>query len=537
MTRQEIEEIIRSNIRTNGRGEITARVMAGVLDSFVTYTEGQADAFAELCRQLAASFNALVEEMEGKFEDKSEALEAALEQFCSDLLNNHFIPWADGLAQSLSDKMDTAKDAALDAMTASTEAKDAALTAVEKSNEAKTAALDAKALAQSAADKADDARTAALGAKASADDAKTAADGAKASADGAKTAADGAKESADDAKDAINDAADGIAEALEIIREGNVRQEPFVVPDGMCFAGSSIEEFPEIFDFTHITQGCVRGEWNMTGIFENCMNLKKAPAIQGNIIYGERMFSRCESLTDISAVHATFDSFSTYAPLVFPEGCVTIDGNLIEEGEYANPGLCDIGISPDAPSVIKIIKARSLYLSGAVNMLSVDMSEAEEGNWLELSHSISSDLSGRPYAPSADLLEHCTEITVNSTSANSNVTIIFPAGVDASGWKRLWLSAYNGGSIEAVLNGQLTGLGARTDFTYLNFKVTTVSLQSLQNLILSMEPTNGVTKKLSVTSATANMMSSDTTEYTYNGNTYVGLMNLVTAKGWTVMTS
>lgn len=195
MTREEIEQIIRENIRTNGRGEITARVMAGVLESFVNYTDTQAEDFAELCRQLAAAFNALVQEMEGRFETKADALEAAMEAFCSDLLNNHFIPWAEGLAGSLSDKMDLTKEAA-DA------AKAAAL-------EAKAASLEGKAAADQAGAKADEAKTAALDAKAG---------------------ANVASEKSTAAKAAIDSAADGIAEALLIIREGN--KDDDIIKDG-----------------------------------------------------------------------------------------------------------------------------------------------------------------------------------------------------------------------------------------------------------------------------------------------------------------
>lgn len=216
MTREEIEQIIRENIRTNGRGEITAKVMAGVLESFVNYTDTQAEDFAELCRQLAAAFNTLVQEMEGRFETKADALEAAMEAFCSDLLNNHFIPWAEGLAGSLSDKMDLTKAAA-------EAARDAAL-------EAKAASLEGKAAADQAGAKADDAKTAALEAKA-----------------GSILAA----EKSTAAKAAIDSAADGIAEALLIIREGNTEGPVsydgmpvlFFDYDGSIVIGYTVEEF------------------------------------------------------------------------------------------------------------------------------------------------------------------------------------------------------------------------------------------------------------------------------------------------------
>ena len=242
MTREEIEAIIRRCIRTNGRGEITAKVMAAVLEAFVTYTDSTEDKFIELVQALADAFSALVEEMEGKFENKADALEAALEQFCSNLLTNNFEPWAEALATALGNKMDLTKDAADDAKTAAISAKDSAQTASGKADDAKTAAVDAKAAAQTASQKADDAKTAAGQAKTAAetasgkaDDAKTAAGDAKTAAqtaaqksDDAKTAAQTASGKADDAKtaaiaakDAIDVESDGIAEALAIIREGN----------------------------------------------------------------------------------------------------------------------------------------------------------------------------------------------------------------------------------------------------------------------------------------------------------------------------
>ncbi len=186
MTREEIEQIIKKNIRTNGRGEITARVMAGVLESFVTYTDSQTAAFQALCEALADSFSALVEEMEGKFESKADALEAAMEAFCTDLLENHFIPWAEGLAGSLSDKMDLTKAAA-----------EAAKTAADG---AKASSDLAKEYAQSADRNAFEAKNNSLNAKISADIAAT---------------------HSLQTKEKIAAVEDDVTEALNIIREGN----------------------------------------------------------------------------------------------------------------------------------------------------------------------------------------------------------------------------------------------------------------------------------------------------------------------------
>lgn len=194
MTREEIEQIIKTNIRTNGRGEITARVMAGVLTSFVTYTDTLSADFAALVNAIADAFTVTVEELEekfqteaaaleAKFEGRADSLESAFEAFCRDLLENHFEPWADNLATALLEKMDLT-------MAAADAAKAAASTAAEKSTAAKTA---------------------------------------------------------------IDEAADGVAEALDIIRRGN--QDPvIVVPNGLKFGFSELTEYPaDKFDFSQVT--------------------------------------------------------------------------------------------------------------------------------------------------------------------------------------------------------------------------------------------------------------------------------------------
>ncbi len=143
MTRQEIEEIIARNIRTNGRGEITARVMAGVLYDFLAYTDTLAEDFAALCNALADAFTVLVTQMEGdmeaanaelerKFETEAGVLEGRFEAFCTDLLENKFEPWAEGmegrfqqLAEALLQRMGETKSAAQDAKGAANDAKTA----------------------------------------------------------------------------------------------------------------------------------------------------------------------------------------------------------------------------------------------------------------------------------------------------------------------------------------------------------------------------------------------------------------------------
>ena len=508
MTREEIEQIIRQNIRTNGRGEISARVMAGVLTSFVEYTDTLSADFIRLCNALADAFTVQVGELEEKFEGKADALEAAFEAFVNDLLNNHFEPWAETLANDLKALMRETKAAAVEASTKAGGARTAAETAAGKADEAKAASMQAKAAADNASDKA-------VLAKSAADDAKTAADGAKA---------------------AIDTAADGIAEALDLIRDGNTKALPFVVPDGMSFAGSDIEEFPENMDFSQITKvaiASIYGGWPK-GIFEECENLTKLPALRGKLTGGYYFLLGNISLTDISAVKATFDAFQCDQALVFPEGCITIDSRIGNNQLLLGNAF---RISPNAPSVIKIIRAGSIEgstnyaettFSGALDKLTIDMSEAVAGRWLNLT--FVTDAGTMTYTIPDNLIAHCVQLNANLYASSGTFTI--PGG-DYSLLKGF--SVYsNSNNLECVVAGRLEGLGQSFGSGTILYFMMTASLQSLQNLITGLAATGGVTKRFITKQANANIMTADTTEYEYNGSTYIGLANLLAAKGWTM---
>lgn len=339
MTREEIEQIIAQNIKTNGRGEITAQVMAGVLNSFISYTDTLTEDYTALVNSLSDSFRVLVEELEDKFEVKAEAVEKAMEDFCKDLLENHFEPWADALAAELKTLMADTKAAALAAKTA-------AEGASTKSGEAKDAALLAKTAAEDASTKSDDAKAAALAAKAAAEDAsvkstdaKTAAEDASAKAVLTKEAADAAKEEAHvaalrsqnavnaassastnarQAKEAILETGDGIADALSVLRRGNLDGVP--LPDGVKFAQVGVEELPAGLDFSAVRNGnelfresalrVLPEGLNLTDAMAMCESCESLETINGLTITGsdystDHAFTYCHALTNVTNV--TFD--------------------------------------------------------------------------------------------------------------------------------------------------------------------------------------------------------------------------------------
>lgn len=325
MTREEIDQIIAENIRTNGQGEITAEVMAQVLVSMLDYTDTQSEDFATLVQALADTFQSWADELARQLNDKmDDTKQAALD--------------AKAAAQSADTKSGEAKQAALDAKDSADSAKTLANNASAKAGWAKSSSDAAKTAAEAAAQAATGAETKAGQAKDSADLAKQSADDAKTMAQDAKTAgqhaadyaleaktqaqsastnASQAKTAANGAKDAINEAADGLAEALEIIRNGN--GDSVVLPDGTKFKESTFTHLPAGLDFSlvhdgvSLFEGCEYLEevtatisvTDATSAFRGCYALRTLSnfSMQGD---ATGIFDMCDMLEDVSNV--SFDT-------------------------------------------------------------------------------------------------------------------------------------------------------------------------------------------------------------------------------------
>lgn len=543
MTKEEIEVIIAQNIRTNGRGEITARVMAGVLYDFVAYVDTSTDDFEELVRAMADAYSALVEEMEGKFEDKADALEAAFEAFSSALLTDQFEPWADALARALTAKMNDAKAAADDAKTAALDAKASAQSAAGKSDDAKTAALEGKAAAQTASGKADDAKTAAVDAKTAAQSADTKAGEAKAAALEAKSAAQTASGKADDAKtaslegkaeatlaktaangakNAIDAAADGIVEALAIIRAGN--QNPiFFVEDGIAFGGSTFQSVPNNFDFSRLTVA--------SNLFKSCESLQAAPLAVFENMATEGLFGYCSALTSVDGlvikdntrkIHRGMFSFC-FSLANVPEGVLELSGDCsrlfasCSNLETVHIKVADVDSDYDSTILLDLTAA---FLScSKLRQITFDASEMGRGGIDAQAQTFESCplLLSLP----TSLLEACVKLTLPKNMMDLQA-------FDAS--KLLYFGDGSGEDLALVNVGAITNLNPY--YIYLN-KAKNLTLASLQNIVnaLGVAPS---TRRLYVSSESMAIMQADTTVYTYDGNNYVGLVALATAKGWTV---
>lgn len=487
MTRDEIEQIIRENIRTNGRGEITARVMAGVLESFVNYTDSQAETFAALCEQLAVSFSALVTEMEGKFETKAEALEASFEAFTTALLEEHFEPWAENLASTLTELMRATKDAAE--------------TAAEKAAEAKAASLQAKAAADAA----------------SADSAL------------AKGAAEDAAVKSAQAKDAIDVAADGISEALEIIREGN-QNSKIVVPNGLKFGNSALSEYPsDRFDFSNVI--------DFADMFSGNKNLETAPAL---LVVGPcpNIFTSCMALLDISEIvieasghdadfRGAFEyGFSGCNSLVeIPAGVVSVRTDFYAALNYAFSSCANL-----ERVTVTLIKGEisTIYLTATFawcpKLEDFTFIFAGENNDITFIAQETFQGCDALQAISRSFLERCISIT-NITPVNMTGLPGFDASLlDTWNEQRTWEDL------------QMADIGVITNLNPSSFNIQgykRLTLASLQNIVNGLVE-NQYSMVMMVSAESFATMQADTTQYTYGGNTYVGLLNLASAKNWTV---
>ncbi|MBQ5917090.1 MAG: hypothetical protein IIW92_00840 [Lachnospiraceae bacterium] len=69
----------------------------------------------------------------------------------------------------------------------------------------------------------------------------------------------------------------------------------FVVPAGMRFAYSTVEEFPEDWDWSEF-----EGATNADNLFENCSSLKTVPKLKlNNLQSAKNMFDECKALKSI----------------------------------------------------------------------------------------------------------------------------------------------------------------------------------------------------------------------------------------------
>lgn len=80
---------------------------------------------------------------------------------------------------------------------------------------------------------------------------------------------------------------------------------PFVVPDGMKFRSSTFTTVPSGLDFSQITSGDI--------MFDECINLTRAPQIGSNLTTMNQMFRGCTSLINITDLDTSNVTSMSYA--------------------------------------------------------------------------------------------------------------------------------------------------------------------------------------------------------------------------------
>lgn len=441
MTREEIEQIIAANIRTNGRGEITAKVMAGVLSSFVDYTDSLSEKFVAMCNALADSFTVLVEEMEGTFEQKAEALELAFatkadelegkfEDFCTALLDENFKPWAESL----------------------------------------------------------DANYRAVAAK-------------------------------------YEETADGVEEALAIIREGN--QSPvFIVPDGVKFGYSSFTAVPAEWDFSNVT--------NFNQMFQGCTALEALPSLPEEIQSTEYFAQGCSSLRSLSGLKDFPAGYLTFG------SCMSLErvnsGEVVLVFPYMTFQYCTSlrSIVTTIPAARAAGQTLTFYgtFAGDALLDMVDISiEAGEYQYVFALE---------------DTFQGCDALTqwpaVLDLSRARYLRRAFPPNlVEVPAFDASNLKEWNdfSGPCHAQI-GAITNLGADSnenqDLQHIYLQAfDSLNLASLQNVVNGLNVAYFFGRQgVHLDASAFAIAQADTTVYTYEGNTYTGLIAYAQAKGWNI---
>ncbi len=387
-----------------------------------------------------------------------------------------------------------AKDAADAAKSSADGAKSSADTAADNSSDAKEAALAAKesadlakAAADTAADNSSDAKEAALAAKESADtaaenslDAKDSAEAAASMSDDTlilvrntlQPAVEGAKESAD----AANVQAGDVAAALAAILDGRV----LPLPAGLCFGYSTLAEL----DLSGYTFADIDSRTNMYEMFAYCRNLRNLtlPAGFGAAVReAGQMFQGCRLLQSLE-LPAGFGAAITNGSGMF-NGCTALTSLTLPAGFGA------------------LITGASSMFSGCVSLVTLTLPE------------------GFRILNFGDRAFHnCTSLkTLSKFNCRGSLSVYNSFDYMFSGCSAL----------ENV--GGFAGLLRNIGFS----DSPRLTLQSVVNIVTEAAAVTAA-QTLTFHANTYALAEADETEYSYDGNTYVGIIALANAKGWTI---
>lgn len=318
---------------------------------------------------------------------------------------------------------------------------------------------------------------------------------------------------------------------IRSIPKGGGPAGAFVVPDGMCFAYShGIQEFPENWDFSQVFFG--------ENLFMECSALRTAPEV--TIHSGYHTCSGCISLVDASKVHhlegGLSYTFSSCRALKYLAP-ITITDSITKTGQTTSPS---IGGAFQGCSELEEITLHIGQIDSDWELISVGgvftnctklarINFSFESNQ-KLTYAFSNCFSGCDALTElpASLFEFANSFS-GKGAIPPNLRAI-PA-FDATKMIGVFTVAKDGTLVRALTDiGQITNLCPQSiQLAGCN----NITLASMINLVNGLLPVD-VARRIKLEADVLARMQADTATYTWNGQTYTGIIALANAKGWTV---
>lgn len=318
---------------------------------------------------------------------------------------------------------------------------------------------------------------------------------------------------------------------IRSIPKGGGPAGAFVVPDGMKFTNSEIQDFPENWDFSQVTKGEM--------MFANCANLLHAPAIRINGKSANNMFAGCVSLIDAANVEIDSDMiaglFTQCAALPAvpdvkvttttraPEINMVYDGCLLVE---------EIRLTIDFNHISTHQTMQYMWRDcAALRQLNLTFQNSENVAFLYNDCFLGCDSLTQL---SAAFFETVRALTGNGALPRNLQSIPAFNAVNFTGNFALSIPPVPGDTSSAYA---LTDIGAVR-----NLNPNSINLKYAKNLNLSaiVNVVKGLlvpsrAKRLTVSSQTMELMRQDTAVYEFEDANYTGIIALANAKGWTVL--
>ena len=314
---------------------------------------------------------------------------------------------------------------------------------------------------------------------------------------------------------------------IRSIPKGGGPAGAFVVPDGMKFTNSEIQDLPENWDFSQVTKGEM--------MFANCANLLHAPAIRINGKSANNMFAGCVSLIDAANVEIDSDMIA---------GLFTQCAAL--------PAVPDVKVTTtiSAPEINMVYDGCLLVeeIRLTIDFNHISTNQTMQYMWRDCAALRQLNLTFQNSENAAiaysDCFLGCDSLTQLSAAFFETVRALFGTGALPRNLQSIpafnavkFTGNFSLGRPPVTSAYALTDIGAvrNLDPTSINLRyASNLNLSAIVNVVKGLLATDRA-KKLTVSSQTMELMRQDTAVYEFEDANYTGIIALANAKGWTVL--